>query len=125
MAVSSECRPAMAPSTRRAIKKTTHNCKEIGDAVHPVPSIIHLTCVLTPQDAAHGRDIASICFLCVMSIRLCHAGIPMEEDEDESDTSIKGRLLMLVNKIKGQSHKAEEPTETEQAAPCESLHGFT
>ncbi len=48
------------------------------------------------------------------------AGIPMEEDEDEQDTSIKGRLLMLVNKIKGQSHKAEEPTEKEQAAPCES-----
>uniref|UniRef100_A0A4W6EV60 Ryanodine receptor 3 n=1 Tax=Lates calcarifer TaxID=8187 RepID=A0A4W6EV60_LATCA len=46
-----------------------------------------------------------------------HCGIPMEEDEDEQDTSIKGRLLMLVNKIKGQSHKAEEPTEKEQAAP--------
>uniref|UniRef100_A0AAQ5XYF2 Ryanodine receptor 3 n=1 Tax=Amphiprion ocellaris TaxID=80972 RepID=A0AAQ5XYF2_AMPOC len=46
-----------------------------------------------------------------------HCGIPMEEDEDEQDSSIKGRLLMLVNKIKGQSHKAEEPTEKEQAAP--------
>nr|XP_046269039.1 ryanodine receptor 3-like [Scatophagus argus] len=46
-----------------------------------------------------------------------HCGIPMEEDEDEQDTSIRGRLLMLVNKIKGQSHKAEEPTEKEQAAP--------
>uniref|UniRef100_A0A665VN75 Ryanodine receptor 3 n=1 Tax=Echeneis naucrates TaxID=173247 RepID=A0A665VN75_ECHNA len=46
-----------------------------------------------------------------------HCGIPMEEDEDEQDTSIKGRLLMLVNKIKSQSHKAEEPTEKEQAAP--------
>ncbi|XP_035465429.1 ryanodine receptor 3 isoform X3 [Scophthalmus maximus] len=46
-----------------------------------------------------------------------HCGIPMEEDEDEQDTSIKRRLLMLVNKIKGQSHKAEEPTEKEQAAP--------
>ncbi|XP_039993328.1 ryanodine receptor 3-like [Xiphias gladius] len=46
-----------------------------------------------------------------------HCGIPMEEDQDEQDTSIKGRLLMLVNKIKGQSHKAEEPTEKEQAAP--------
>ncbi|XP_073339899.1 ryanodine receptor 3-like [Pagrus major] len=46
-----------------------------------------------------------------------HCGIPMEEDEDDQDTSIKGRLLMLVNKIKGQSHKAEEPTEKEQAAP--------
>ncbi|TKS86518.1 Ryanodine receptor 2 [Collichthys lucidus] len=46
-----------------------------------------------------------------------HCGIPMEEDEDEQATSIKGRLLMLVNRIKGQSHKAEEPTEKEQAAP--------
>lgn len=43
----------------------------------------------------------------------------MEEDEDEHHTSIRGRLLMLVNKIKGQAHKAEEPTEKEQAAPCE------
>uniref|UniRef100_A0A3B4H593 Ryanodine receptor 3 n=1 Tax=Pundamilia nyererei TaxID=303518 RepID=A0A3B4H593_9CICH len=37
-----------------------------------------------------------------------HCGIPMEEDEDEQDTSIKGRLLMLVNRIKGQAHKAED-----------------
>uniref|UniRef100_A0A671WZV5 Ryanodine receptor 3 n=1 Tax=Sparus aurata TaxID=8175 RepID=A0A671WZV5_SPAAU len=43
-----------------------------------------------------------------------HCGIPMEEDEDDQDSSIKARLLMLVNKIKGQSHKAEEPTEKEQ-----------
>lgn len=48
----------------------------------------------------------------------------MEEDEDELDTSIKGRLIMLVNKIKGQSHKAEEPTEKEQAAPCEEVTVF-
>ncbi|XP_067335760.1 ryanodine receptor 3-like isoform X10 [Channa argus] len=46
-----------------------------------------------------------------------HCGIPMEEDEDKQDTSIKGRLLMLVKKIKGQPHKAEEPTEKEQTAP--------
>ncbi|XP_077395752.1 ryanodine receptor 3-like isoform X3 [Festucalex cinctus] len=46
-----------------------------------------------------------------------HCGIPMEEDEDEQDTSIKGRLLTLVNKIKGQAHKAEQPLEKEQAAP--------
>lgn len=45
----------------------------------------------------------------------------MEEDEDDQDTSIKGRLLMLVNKIKGQAHKAEEPTQKEQAAPCEEF----
>lgn len=53
------------------------------------------------------------------SVCLCLVGIPMEEDEDEHHTSIRGRLLMLVNKIKGQAHKAEEPTEKEQAAPCE------
>lgn len=48
----------------------------------------------------------------------------MEEDEDEQDTSIKGRLLMLVNRIKGQAHKAEEPTKMEQAAPCEEITAF-
>lgn len=82
---------------------------------------------LTPQDAILGRDIALICSACCIysvSICLCCAGIPMEEDEDEQDTSIKGRLLMLVNKIKGQSHKAEEPTEKEQAAPCEEITVF-
>ncbi|CAK6957144.1 ryanodine receptor 3-like [Scomber scombrus] len=46
-----------------------------------------------------------------------HCGIPMEEDEYEQDTSIKGRLLNLVNKITGQPHKTEEPTEKEQEAP--------
>ena len=45
----------------------------------------------------------------------------MEEDGYEQDTSITGRLLMLVNKIKGQSHKSEEPTEKQQAAPCEDI----
>lgn len=48
----------------------------------------------------------------------------MEEDQDEHYTSIRGRLLMLVNKIKGQAHKAEEPSEKEQAAPCEQTPGF-
>lgn len=70
------------------------------------------------------RYVTLICFprhVYSVSICLCLAGIPMEEDEDEQDTSIKGRLLMLVNKIKGQSHKAEEPTEKEQAAPCEEI----
>ncbi|XP_020570403.2 ryanodine receptor 3 isoform X4 [Oryzias latipes] len=47
-----------------------------------------------------------------------HCGIPMEEEEEEQDTSIKGRLLALLYKIKGPPQKAaEEPTETEQAAP--------
>ncbi|XP_036397613.1 ryanodine receptor 3-like isoform X4 [Megalops cyprinoides] len=47
-----------------------------------------------------------------------HCGIPMEEEEEEQDTSIKGRLLALVYKIKGHPQKTEEsPTEEEQAAP--------
>ncbi|TKS76306.1 Ryanodine receptor 3 [Collichthys lucidus] len=47
-----------------------------------------------------------------------HCGIPIEEEEEEQDTSIKGRLLALVYKIKGPPQKTEEePTETEQAAP--------
>uniref|UniRef100_A0A3Q3KQK1 Ryanodine receptor 3 n=1 Tax=Mastacembelus armatus TaxID=205130 RepID=A0A3Q3KQK1_9TELE len=46
------------------------------------------------------------------------AGIPVEEEEEEQDTSIKGRLLALLYKIKGPPQKTEEePTETEQAAP--------
>lgn len=49
----------------------------------------------------------------------------MDEDEDKQDTSIKGRLLTLVNKIKSQSNKAEKPTEKEQAAPCEEAAIFT
>ncbi|KAM7367675.1 hypothetical protein PAMP_013959 [Pampus punctatissimus] len=44
--------------------------------------------------------------------------IPVEEEEEEQDTSIKGRLLALLYKIKGPPHKTEEePTEKEQAAP--------
>ena len=46
------------------------------------------------------------------------AGIPIEEEEEEQDTSIKGRLLSLLYKIKGPPQKTEEePTEKEQAAP--------
>ncbi|CAM4642062.1 unnamed protein product [Leuciscus chuanchicus] len=47
-----------------------------------------------------------------------HCGIPVEEDEEHQDTSIKGRLLALIYKIKGQPQKSEaEPTEKEQTAP--------
>ncbi|KAM6965090.1 ryanodine receptor 3 [Aplochiton taeniatus] len=47
-----------------------------------------------------------------------HCGMPVEEEEEEQDTSIKGRLLALLYKIKGPPQKAEEePTEQEQAAP--------
>lgn len=43
----------------------------------------------------------------------------MEEEEEEQDTSIKGRLLALVYKIKGQAQRAEEKSmEKEQTAPC-------
>ncbi|XP_067337181.1 ryanodine receptor 3 isoform X3 [Channa argus] len=47
-----------------------------------------------------------------------HCGIPVDEEEEEPDTSIKGRLLALLYKIKGPPQKTEEePTEKEQAAP--------
>ncbi|XP_061609074.1 ryanodine receptor 3 isoform X2 [Phyllopteryx taeniolatus] len=47
-----------------------------------------------------------------------HCGIPVEEDEEEQDTSIKGRLLALLYKIKGPPQKTEEePEEKEQASP--------
>lgn len=49
---------------------------------------------------------------------LAPAGIPVEEEEEEQDTSIKGRLLALLYKIKGPPQKTEEePKEAEQAAP--------
>ncbi len=99
----------------------------MGDTIQPMLRIMYTIRLLTPQEATLGRDIALICFALhvhSISVGLCRAGIPLEEDEDEQDTSIKGRLLMLVNKIKGQSHKAEEPTEKEQAAPCEQVTVF-
>uniref|UniRef100_A0A4W5R104 Ryanodine receptor 3 n=1 Tax=Hucho hucho TaxID=62062 RepID=A0A4W5R104_9TELE len=44
-----------------------------------------------------------------------HCGIPVEEEEEEKDTSIKGRLLAMLYKIKGPPKKLEEePTEEEQ-----------
>ncbi|XP_028972792.2 ryanodine receptor 3 isoform X1 [Esox lucius] len=47
-----------------------------------------------------------------------HCGIPVEEEEEEQDKSIKGRLLALLYKIKGPPKKKDEqPTEEEQAAP--------
>lgn len=50
------------------------------------------------------------------------AGIPVEEEEGEQDTSIKGRLLALLYKIKGPPQKTEEePAETEQAAPSKRI----
>ncbi|XP_056284489.1 ryanodine receptor 3 [Pseudoliparis swirei] len=47
-----------------------------------------------------------------------HCGIPVKEEEQEQDTSIKGRLFALLYKIKGPPQKMEKgPTEKEQAAP--------
>ncbi|XP_046877714.1 ryanodine receptor 3 isoform X6 [Hypomesus transpacificus] len=46
-----------------------------------------------------------------------HCGIPMEEEEEEQDTSIKGRLLALLYKIKGRPQKAEEDHPEEEAPP--------
>ncbi|MGH0130872.1 UNVERIFIED_CONTAM: hypothetical protein FKN15_018335 [Acipenser sinensis] len=55
---------------------------------------------------------------------LLHCGIPLEEEEEvEQDTSIRGRLLSLVHKIKGAPKKQEEPTEEEQAAPIIAFPG--
>lgn len=48
------------------------------------------------------------------------AGIPIEEEEEDQDTSIKGRLLALVYKIKGPPQKTEKEPEKEQAAPSKS-----
>lgn len=45
------------------------------------------------------------------------AGIPIEEEEEDQDTSIKGRLLALLYKIKGPPQKTEKEPEMEQAAP--------
>ena len=49
-------------------------------------------------------------------------GIPIDEEDEEPDTSIKGRLMALVYKIKGRPQKTEEePTEQEQAAPSKPV----
>lgn len=46
----------------------------------------------------------------------------MEEEEEEQDTSLKGRLMAIIYKIKGRPQKTEEePTEKEQAAPSKTL----
>ncbi|XP_061097426.1 ryanodine receptor 3-like isoform X2 [Conger conger] len=46
-----------------------------------------------------------------------HCGIPVEEDEEEQDASLKDRLMALIYKIKGRPQKTAEPTEETQAAP--------
>ena len=49
------------------------------------------------------------------------AGIPMEEEDEEPDMTIRGRLMVLLYKIKGQPLRTEqEPKEKELAAPSKS-----
>ncbi len=49
----------------------------------------------------------------------------MEEEEEEQDTSLKGRLMSLVYMIKGRPQKTEEkPTEQEQAAPSKACQKY-
>lgn len=54
---------------------------------------------------------------CLKCCLYSFAGIPIEEEEEDQDTSIKGRLLALLYKIKGPPQKAEKEPEKEQAAP--------
>ncbi|CAL8317339.1 unnamed protein product [Merluccius merluccius] len=69
------------------------------------------------EDCPCPEDIQEELNLFHNELRL-HCGIPVEEEEADKDTSIKGRLLALLYKIKGQPQKTEEePTETEQPAP--------
>ncbi|KAM6912919.1 ryanodine receptor 3 [Xenentodon cancila] len=82
----------------------------------PQEQINMLLTFSTGEDCPCPQDIQEELYDFHHQLQL-HCGIPMEEDEDEQDTSIKGRLLMLVNKIKSQSQKAEEPREKEQSAP--------
>ncbi|XP_071375043.1 ryanodine receptor 3-like [Centroberyx affinis] len=47
-----------------------------------------------------------------------HCGIPMEEEEEEQDTSIKGRLLTWCTRLKASLRKQRKsPQRKEQAAP--------
>eukprot|EP00063_Salmo_salar_P056129 XP_014030964.1 PREDICTED: ryanodine receptor 3-like isoform X6 [Salmo salar] len=71
----------------------------------------------TGEDCPCPEDIQEELYAFHNELRL-HCGIPMEEEDEEQDRSIKGRLLALVYKIKGQPLKTEEePTEQEQQAP--------
>ncbi|XP_077587326.1 ryanodine receptor 3-like isoform X2 [Stigmatopora nigra] len=82
----------------------------------PQEQINMLLTFSTGDDCPCPSDIQGELFEFHNQLQL-HCGIPMEEYDDEQDTSIKGRLLTLVNKIKGQAHKTEQPLEKEQAAP--------
>ncbi|XP_076834093.1 ryanodine receptor 3 isoform X3 [Brachyhypopomus gauderio] len=67
------------------------------------------------EDCPCPEDIQEELYEFHNELRL-HCGTPMEEEEEVRDTSIKGRLLALVYKIKGQPHK-EKPLQKEEAAP--------
>lgn len=66
----------------------------------------------SPADFVHLRVWTVACIHAVP-----FAGIPIEEDEEDQDTTIKGRLLALLYKIKGPPQKTEKEPEKEQAAP--------
>ncbi|XP_073784038.1 ryanodine receptor 3-like isoform X2 [Danio rerio] len=69
------------------------------------------------EDCPCPQDIQEELYDFHSELRL-HCGIPVEEDEEDQDTSIKGRLLALIYKIKGQPQKSESPpTEKEHTAP--------
>ncbi|KAJ8269879.1 hypothetical protein GJAV_G00107820 [Gymnothorax javanicus] len=46
-----------------------------------------------------------------------HCGIPVEEEEEAPDLSLKDRLMALVYKIKGRPQKTAEPADDMQAEP--------
>ncbi|XP_028834345.1 ryanodine receptor 3 isoform X8 [Denticeps clupeoides] len=69
------------------------------------------------EDCPCPEDIQEELYKFHNELRL-HCGIPMEEEEAEQDMSIRGRLLGLVYKIKGQPQKTEQKfTEKELLAP--------
>ncbi|KAJ8393523.1 hypothetical protein AAFF_G00059960 [Aldrovandia affinis] len=68
------------------------------------------------EDCPCPEDIREDLYNFHEELRL-HCGIPMEEEEEEQDTSLRGRLMSLVYKVKGRPQKTEEaPTEEKQAA---------
>ncbi|XP_029114127.1 ryanodine receptor 3 isoform X3 [Scleropages formosus] len=69
------------------------------------------------EDCPCPEDIQEELYEFHNELRL-HCGIPIEEEEEEQDTSIKGRLLALWYKIKGPPQKTEEkPKEKELPVP--------
>ncbi|XP_046872563.1 ryanodine receptor 3 [Hypomesus transpacificus] len=59
------------------------------------------------EDCPCPEDIQEELYNFHKELRL-HCGIPMEEEEQGQDTSITGRLLALVYRVKGHQQRAEE-----------------